>query len=116
MRAICLSLSGLLLCMTGVLAQQGGAPAAPQAAPDPRLDSVLKGWEQAMTNLTSFQAQCVQTIVDKTFNTTEVSEMEALFLKGQGPKQPSRASLYLKNKKNPQSYLKYICTGTFLYE
>jgi TIGR03009 family protein len=113
MRAICLSLLGLVLGTAVVLAQQGGTP---PSVPDPRLDAILAGWEKSMTELTSFQARCIRTTLDKTFGATEVFEGEALFLKSSGPKQPSRAALDLKNKKKPEIFEKYICSGTFLYE
>jgi TIGR03009 family protein len=115
MRALYLSLPGLLLWAVAALGQQGAPPVA--AKPDPRLDATLAGWEKAMTELTSFKVEkCVRKTVDKTFNAVDLYEGEALFLKGVG-KQPSRASLELRNLKKPtEIYEKYVCSGTFLYE
>lgn len=113
MRATCVTLAGLLTCAGLALAQQpGGAP------PDNsrKLDQVLAGWEKAMTTLTSFRAACHRTTLDKALGATDVFEGSALFLKGAGAKQPSRASLELFKKGRPEVFDKYVCTGDFLYE
>jgi TIGR03009 family protein len=114
MRAICLSLPGLLLWTAAALAQ--GAPAQPPVTLNQKLDEVLGGWEGAMTQLKSFHAQCTRTILDKTYNSTETLEGYALFQKGDGPKAPSRACMELVSKKNKNFFEKYICTGTYLYD
>jgi TIGR03009 family protein len=114
MRVLFLSVPGLLLG-TALFAQAPPA-APPQAAADPRLEAVLAGWEKSMTELTSFKATCVRTNLDKTFNAREEFVGDALFLKGAGPKQSSRAMLELVSRKKKDVFEKYICTGTYLYE
>ena len=106
----------LLISAAVVLAQTPGTPPAAPANADQMLDRVLAGWEKAMTDLRSFEADCDRVSLDKAFNTLDTFEGKALFLKGVGPNQPSRASLKLDKKNQPQVYEKYICTGTFLYQ
>jgi TIGR03009 family protein len=114
MRALYLTFSALLLGAAAVHAQL--PPATPQSPADPRLDQVLANWERSMTELTSFQATCVRTRLDKSFNSREEYEGKALFLKAAAANQPSRALLELANKKKKEIFEKYVCTGTFLYE
>ncbi len=113
MRAIRLSLPGLLLAAATAVAQPG---AAPPANPDPMLEGTLAGWEKAMTELTSFAAKCTRVRVDKSINFAETFEGPAYFVKSTGPKDHSRAYLELKNKKKPEVFEKYVCSGTFLYQ
>jgi TIGR03009 family protein len=93
-------------------------PAAPPA-PDPnaaKLDEVLGKWEKAMTEVQSLLAFCNRTSIDKVFQTTEVFEGTAKFVKSAQPGHSSRASLEMRKKNRPEIYEKYICTGTYLYE
>ena len=53
---------------------------------------------------------CAGTEVDKTFQATKVYEGTAQFLK------PNMAILDLRDKRKPELFEEYICTGTFLYE
>ena len=92
--------------------------------PPETVDSVLRGWEKAMTDLKSFVAVVERSTFDKALKTNDEFDGYAMFFKG-SPKDPSRARLELakmerlpnKTKKRVDSvFEKYICTGTFLYE
>jgi TIGR03009 family protein len=111
MRSLWTSFSVLLLAATMAEAQQ-----QPAAAPaDPRLDAVLGNWEKAMLNVQTLSAEVKRTKLDKTFQTTEVFEGAAHYMRGAAGQQ-SRASLELFKKNQPQTFEKYLCTGNFLYE
>lgn len=103
-----------------VLAQPGQQqpplqqPPAPPA--DPQLDAVLLQWEKAMTSMQSVEAICTRTSINKAFQTTEVYEGNAKFLKTSAQGTPSRASLEMYKKGRPDVFEKYIFTGTFFYE
>jgi TIGR03009 family protein len=112
MRRIWSCLPALFVLPLVALAQQ---PAQPAATREQMLDHVLKSWEQSMTKLESFSASCSRATQDKTFGGVDVYEGTAKFLKS-GPGQPSRALLMMADKKDPSKYVKYLYTGTFLYE
>jgi len=114
MRSLWSSLPALVLAASAAWAQQPPANPSP-AASDPRLDAVLKYWEQSMLNVQSLSAEVKRTQLDKTFQRTSLFEGEAKFQRG-GPGQTSRASLMLTKKENPQVFEKFLCTGNFLYE
>lgn len=109
-------LASTLVCMAiGSTATAQAPPASPPVASDPRLDVVLGNWEKAMTGVESLHATCVRTKLDKTFQTTEVFEGSAKYLRA-SPGQTSRAALELFKKNQPHIFEKYLCTGNFLYE
>ncbi len=111
-RFICLLLT---LVVTSVAS---GQRVRTQPGLDPaknKIDAVLLQWEKAMNSLKSMSAQIRRSSVDPTFNTVEIFEGQAKFLKGQR-EQASRASLYLVNKKEKKVYEKLLFTGTYLYE
>jgi len=87
---------------------------APQQT-DPQVDAVLNNWEKAMTGVQSLHAACVRTKLDRVFQTTEVFEGSAKYLRGAAG-QTSRAALELVKKNQTQVFEKYLCTGNFLYE
>jgi TIGR03009 family protein len=101
------------------IVMMGGVVLAQQQAQIPtgdKLDQLLTNWEKAMTSVQSLLAYCTRTTMDKVFQTTEVFDGMAKFLKSGQAGQPSRASLEMKKKGRPDIYEKFICTGTFLYE
>ena len=113
MRLLFLSLLALVLCQNLASAQQ--QPSNPDPSADPRLDIVLGNWEKAMQNVQTLKAKVNRTKLDKTFNTTELFEGEANYLRGAAG-QTSRASLEMFKKGQPQNFEKYLCTGNFLYQ
>ncbi len=112
MRSLVCSLSVLVVIATLAPAQQ---PINPPPPVDPRLDAVLLNWEKAMLNVQSLTAEVKRTKLDKTYQTTELFEGTANYLRG-APGQTSRASLELFKKNQPQVFEKYLCTGNFLYQ
>lgn len=110
--------AALLLTASCLLAQLPPAQSTlPQAPPqDPKLEELLFQWEKVMTNVQSLVAYCTRTTVDKVWQTTEVYEGSAKFLKSPLPNQSSRASLEMFKKGKPEVFEKYVCSGTFLYE
>ncbi|MCI0684150.1 MAG: TIGR03009 domain-containing protein [Gemmataceae bacterium] len=114
MRSLCTCV--LVLAVVAVAAPAQNPPASPAPAPaDPRLDIVLSNWEKAMLNVQSLSAEVKRTKLDKTYQTTELFEGTAHYLRG-GAGQTSRASMELFKKSQPQVFEKYLCTGNFLYE
>ncbi len=111
MRYVCLSLPALLFAAGVALTQQPSNP----APVDPRLEAVLINWEKAMTNVQSLTAEVHRTKLDKVYQTTEVFDGSASYLRGAAG-QTSRASLELFKKNQPQVFEKFLCTGNFLYE
>jgi TIGR03009 family protein len=116
MRRFWLAWPGLLLSVTWMLAQQLPPQPQPQDPNSGRLDEILGNWEKVMTGVQSMAAYCNRTTLDKTFQTTEVFEGTAKFLKSNLPNQTSRASLEMFKKGRPEVFEKYICSGNFLYE
>jgi TIGR03009 family protein len=87
------------------------------AAPPENLDSVLRGWEKAMTDLKSFAAVVERDTLDKALQARDQYKGYAMFLKATAAKNDSsRARLELAKINNPKVFEKYICTGTYLYE
>jgi TIGR03009 family protein len=114
MRSFAIGLAAWVLATTAIQAQQPPAnPAAPGV--DPRLEAVLGYWEKAMLNVQTLSAEVKRTKLDKTFQTTELFEGTAQFMRG-GAGQTSRAALEMFKKNQPQVFEKYLCTGNFLYE
>ena len=81
MRSFVSGLAALVLATTLIQAQQQPAPPAVPAA-DPRLEAVLGYWEKAMLNVQTLSAEVKRTKLDKTFQTTEVFEGTAQFMRG----------------------------------
>lgn len=109
---------GLLGAAGTLVLGQAPPPATPPAA-GTTLDAVLLGWEKSMTAIKSLEVECRRTVLDKTFQTTDVFQGRAKFLRspaGQG----SRASLELFKTTDkglrPEIFEKYVCSGTYLYE
>lgn len=124
MHSFRLALAGLLLT-PALYAQQTTPPAQPAQtppattaqpitpAPAPnaaRLDQLLQRWEQEMKNIQTLTAELNRTMLDKTYQGTEVYTGSAKYMK------PNFALLEMQKKSNPQVYEKYMCSGTFLYE
>jgi TIGR03009 family protein len=101
MRKWTLALPALLLAATLLRAQS--------LDPKDPLDSVLMRWEKAMKEVNTLSAQLVRTTLDRAFQSTEVYEGIAKYMK------PNLASLYMVKKNRPEAYEKYICTGNYLY-
>jgi TIGR03009 family protein len=104
------TLAALLLVSPALNAQQTilAAPAALDPVKNP-LDAILVNWEKAMTGINQLTADLTRTTLDKAFRTTDVFEGTAKYLK------PNMAMLYLKKKKKPEIYEKFLCTGTYVY-
>jgi len=109
MRSLTFSVAALAVSAGLAMAQQ---PAPQGQAP---VDIVLANWEKAMLNVQSLTAEVKRTKLDKTYQTTEVFEGSASYLRGAAG-QTSRASLELFKKNQPQIFEKYLCTGNFLYQ
>jgi TIGR03009 family protein len=106
MRSTWLTLAGLLVLVPALPAQQA-APPAP--SPD-RLNVLLQKWEEKMQSVQTLEAQCTRMTLDKTYQSTDVFEGTAKYMK------PNLALLDMKKKGRPEVYERYLCTGTFLYE
>jgi TIGR03009 family protein len=111
MRKYALTLAALFLVGTAVPAQQTtlAAPAALDPVKNP-LDAILVNWEKAMSGIKQLTAGMTRTTLDKTFQTKDVFEGTAKYLK------PNLALLYLQKKNKPEIYEKFLCTGTFVYQ
>ena len=107
MRVIACSLAVLLVVVFTASAQQPGPE---------NLDSVLKGWEKAMTDLKSFVSVIERTTFDKALSAKDEHKGYAMFLKAPTKDENSRARLELAKVSKPSVFEKYICTGNFLYE
>jgi TIGR03009 family protein len=107
MRKYWLTLTAILLTSPVLHAQQS----IKQPALDARnpLDGILMRWEQAMQGVEKLSAKLTRTTFNKAFQTTEVFEGTAKYMK------PNRAVLWMVQKSRPQVYEKYVCTGNFLY-
>jgi TIGR03009 family protein len=113
MRTALLTICGLLLLALGLPPQQP-ATQAPAAAPlDPEhnpLDNVLLHWQERMQSIDTLQAQVEEVKEDKVFGRKDAWDGQAKYMR------PNLASLYLRRRDNPNTFRKYICTGTFFYE
>lgn len=110
MRFPSLALAGAFLVASALQAQQPQQPAASTIDPRNRLDHVLLQWEQKMKSLQSLAAACTRTTLDKTYQTKEIFEGTAKYMR------PNLAMLDMRKQHKPDVYEKYICTGTYLYE
>lgn len=105
MRTFVCSLFGLLIVAGSLSAQ-----------PAEDLDSVLRGWEKAMTDLKSFVSVVERTTLDKALGAKDDHKGYAMFMKPALKDDGSRARLELAKVSNTKVFEKYICTGTYLYE
>jgi TIGR03009 family protein len=80
------------------------------------LDTVLRGWEKAMTDLNTFVAVVERTTLDKALGAKDEFKGYAMFVKPAGKNDGCRARLELAKVSNTKVFEKYICTGTYLYE
>jgi TIGR03009 family protein len=110
MRLSWLALLGAALVTPALLAQPPVVTPAP--APD-RLDEVLLKWEQSMSRVSSLAAQCVRTKVDKTYQTTEVFEGVAKYLRVD---KTNYASLEMYKRGRRDIFEKWICGADAVYE
>jgi TIGR03009 family protein len=98
----------------GMMAVALTASAQPPAQEN--LETVLRGWEKAMTDLKSFVAVVERTTLDKALGARDEHKGYAMFMRAANKKDASRARLELAKVGNPKVFEKFICTGTFLYE
>jgi TIGR03009 family protein len=110
MRTFGLTLITLLLGGAALSAQQPSNGAAAAAAVNASLDAVLGRWEQSMKSVTNLTAQLNRTTLEKAFQTTEVFEGTAKYMK------PNMAILFMTKRGKPEVYEKYMCSGNYLYE
>ena len=108
-----LTYSAIMLLTTAILtfAQGVGQPPAKES-----VDTVLRGWEKAMTDLQSFACVVHRKTLDKALGSRDEHKGYAMFMKAAPKETGSRARLELTKVSNPKIFEKYICTGTFLYE
>ncbi len=115
MRFPAITLGALLLAASLTPAQQGQPPAAPPAPTGlgpakNQLDAVLLQWEKEMGAVQSLAAQLQRTTLNRVFNSTDVAEGSAKYLK------PNKALLELRKKGDAQVFEKLVFTGTFIFE
>ena len=108
-------LAGMLLA-GGLWAQQPPqaqlqppANLQPPAGGD-KLDTLLQRWEQEMVRVQGLAAELTVSTVDKTHGSTDVMVGTARYMK------PNLVCLEMVNKKNPQVYKKFVCSGNFIYD
>jgi TIGR03009 family protein len=116
MRRAILILASLFVTAALLHGQPGNAPAPFDPTKYPE-DWLLAKWEDAMSKLESFVADCELTSIDKVFNAKDVFTGKAKFLR---TKTASMGSLELykevsKGVQSKESFKKFIYTGTFLY-
>jgi TIGR03009 family protein len=92
---------------------------APQGAAQPQqesVDTVLRGWEKAMTDIKSFAAVVERDTLDKALQAKDQFKGYAMFRKPTVKDDSSRALLQLTKATSADIFEKYVCTGTYLYE
>ncbi len=94
------------------------AATAPAPAPlDPALESYLRRWEQEMAKVTSLGARVEQIQIDKVLKAPSKTEGIAYYMKvGTGPSARNLALLEMHPVGSKEIAMKFICTGTFIYE
>jgi TIGR03009 family protein len=105
MRYRWLSVMALLCAATLAL----GQPAARPQPPAPKLDDVLKQWEDAMSKITTLHTKVARKSVDKSLGGVELMEGEAKYYK------PNKASIWLVNTQKPQDFERMICNAQLVY-
>ncbi|MBI2807827.1 MAG: TIGR03009 domain-containing protein [Planctomycetes bacterium] len=107
---------GLTILVSLAITVVVGAQGFQQPRPQENLDTVLGGWEKAMTDLQSFVAVVERTTLDKALGARDQHKGYAMFLKALGKQDGTRARLEMAKVTNPKIFEKYLCTGTYLYE
>ncbi|MBI1832259.1 MAG: TIGR03009 domain-containing protein, partial [Planctomycetes bacterium] len=107
MRVVAYSLLGVLVASVAVSAQQPGGE---------NLDTVLAGWEKAMTDLRSFVAEVERTTIDKSLGAKDDFKGYAMFVKPAPKDVGAKARLELAKVADAKVFEKYICNGAYLYE
>lgn len=120
MRTLVFGIALAALASSLASAQQPQGQPAP-AAFDParnQLDAVLANWEKQMHGVNTLYAKLIRTTLNKTFNTTNIYEGYAKYMKPlpTDENKVSRALLELKKKDNPQDFEKYVFTEAFIYQ
>jgi len=85
-------------------------PAPPSNPANSRLDSLLVEWEKSMKGVETLMAAVKLTEIDDIAKSSEEYEGHIKFMR------PNFADLAVANKRNPQNYKRYLCTGTYLYD
>jgi TIGR03009 family protein len=111
MRNFGYALVSVLLVSFVALAQGVGQPPEKE-----NLDTVLRGWEKAMTDLQSFVSVVARTPLDKALGARDEHKGYAMFMKPAAKDAGCRARLEMAKVANPKIFEKYVCTGTYLYE
>src|ERR1051325_9543167 len=75
------------------------------------LDTVLQGWEKAMTDLRSFAAVVERETLDKELQSKDQWKGYAMFNKAAAKDEGSKARLELYKLNNSSIFEKYICDG-----
>src|SRR4051812_46735521 len=75
-----------------------------------RLEGLLVEWEKSMKGVETLMAAVKLTEIDDVARTSEDYEGHIKFMR------PNFADLAVANKRNPQNYKRYLCTGTYLYD
>ena len=91
-------------------------PVQAQPTPPETLDTVLRGWEKTMTELSSFACRIERQSLDKALDANDEFKGYALFAKANKKENGNRALLQLEKVGNAKVFEKYICTGAELYE
>lgn len=86
------------------------------ASAQENLDTVLRGWEKAMTDLRSFVAKVERTTLDKPLNARDDYKGFAMFMAPASKGDACKARLELAKVGKPEVFDKYLYTGKLLYE
>jgi TIGR03009 family protein len=109
MRFTWLALVAAALAALPLLGQQ---PPARPLTPD-QLDDALQKWERSMSGINSLVAQCTRTKVDKIYQSTDIYEGTAKYLR---VGKTNYASLELYKRGRRDIFEKFICSGNVVYE
>src|SRR5436309_7237507 len=96
-----------VVVLTAALLASAQVVGQPQAKEN--LDTVLRGWEKAMTDLQSFACVAQRKTLDKALGTRDEFGGYAMFMKPQVKGDGSRARLELTKVNNAKIFEKYIC-------
>jgi TIGR03009 family protein len=114
MRHTSLALLALLAAASTTLAQQGSPP--PTGTPE-QLNEQLGRWEKEMAATKSISARCSRTDVNRVRNENRILSGYVKCMKadaGNG-KTEKLAVLHLAEKDKPESFEKFVCTGSLAY-